>query len=295
MMSSVGGVATALECWSEWVDLCGAGRNQEVSSVPGLYRVRRKDDESGLVYIGQTGRSLRGRLGQLSGVYKAEMPYRDPHTAGPALWALRHRDGCDFEASVIEISATVPQRKALEATAVSLYRTASGKSPAANFGRMPSGYRMSTGNNARLTASGQRLRGGPDPHAPRVPGSAPVAGRLGTDPRSDRWMNWPWTSWVPLLQASTPPACVGIYRIGSKDDAKLTYIGQGRIAARLRAHQAKALKPDHRQGPHLSADPQVSWVPLPGTAMVHLLEHENDLIAAHVIATGQAPLAQFLG
>jgi hypothetical protein len=30
-------------------------------------------------------------------------------------------------------------------------------------------------------------------------------------------------------------------------------------------------------------------------AKVNLLEHENDLIASHVCATGKPPLAQFLG
>jgi hypothetical protein len=47
-----------------------------------------------------------------------------------------------------------------------LYRLEAGRSPTANFGRMPAGYRMSTGNNARLVASGRRVRGGLDPGAP---------------------------------------------------------------------------------------------------------------------------------
>jgi hypothetical protein len=39
----------------------------------------------------------------------------------------------------------------------------------------------------------------------------------------------------------------------------------------------------------------VSWVELPGMAKLNLLEHENNLIASHVSATGRAPRAQFLG
>ena len=111
-----------LQRWSAWEDLRGAGRNRRIPPGPGLYRIRRAGGEPGLDYIGQTGRSLRGRLGQLNGVYHAQMPYRDPHTAAPALWALRHRDGCDFEVAVIEVPGTAPQRKALEATAITLYR-----------------------------------------------------------------------------------------------------------------------------------------------------------------------------
>lgn len=137
----------ALRDWSAWRDLRGAGRNRRIPAGPGLYRIRRSGGEPGLDYIGQTGRSLRGRLGQLGGVYRAQMPYRDPHTAAPALWALRHQDGCDFEVAETEVPGTAPQRKALEATAITLYRIGSGRSPAASFGRMPAGYRISSGSN----------------------------------------------------------------------------------------------------------------------------------------------------
>ena len=43
-------------------------------------------------YIGQTGSgqmNLRKRIAMLKGIYLAEMPHRDPRTAGPGLWALR--------------------------------------------------------------------------------------------------------------------------------------------------------------------------------------------------------------
>jgi hypothetical protein len=263
--------------------------------VPGLYRLRRANDESVLTYVGQTGRSLRGRLGQLNGVYRAEMPYRDPHTAAPALWALRDADGCDFEASVFEAPGTAPERKALEATAITLYRMEFGRSPTANFGRMPPGYRISTGNNARLVNRGRRARGGPDPQAPITVDSVPVAGQLGTDPVSADWMNWAWTSWKPISEACQLAAGVGLYRVRSDGEAGLAYVGQGIVASRLQAHQAKALGHSHRQAPYFSGDMAASWVPLPGVAVRNILEHENDLIAAHVLATGQVPSAQFLG
>jgi hypothetical protein len=51
----------------------------------------------------------------------------------------------------------------------------------------------------------------------------------------------------------------------------------------------------HRQGPSFSGDLEASWIALPGLAPVSLLEHENDLIAAHVLTTGHPPAAQFLG
>ena len=284
-----------LRHWSAWQDLRGAGRDRRIPAGPGLYRIRRTGGEPGLDYIGQTGRSLRGRLGQLNGVYRAQMPYRDPHTAAPALWALRHRDGCDFEVAVIEVPGTAPERKALEATAITLFRIDSGRSPTASFGRMPAGYRISSGNNAQLVAAGRRYHGGPDPAAPAGPASAPVNGLPGADPASANWMNWTWSPWAPISRACGSAAGIGLYRVRSSHHAGLVYVGQGIIALRLRTHAAKALRAGHRQGPYFSGATEASWVALPGLALVNLLEHENDLLAAHVLTTGHAPAAQFLG
>jgi hypothetical protein len=75
----------------------------------------------------------------------------------------------------------------------------------------------------------------------------------------------------------------------------LIYVGQGNIAPRLRSHLAKARTRDHRQGQYFSGELEASWAEVPAAPTLHLLEHENDLIAAHVLAMGQAPIAQFLG
>jgi len=160
---------------------------------------------------------------------------------------------------------------------------------------MTAGYTMSTGNNAPLAASGQRARGGPDQQALVLPGSAPVRGQPGTDSQSPDWMNWPWTPWTPVPVASRTATGCGLYRIRDTKTATLIYVGQGNVAFRLRAHLAKARTPAHRQAASFSGDLQASWIELPGTAALHLFEHENDLIAAHVLATGHAPAAQFLG
>jgi hypothetical protein len=281
-----------LQDWSAWQDLRGAGRDRRIPAGPGLYRIRRSGGEPGLDYIGQTGWSLRGRLGQLNGVYHAQMPYRDPHTAAPALWALRHRDGCNLEVAVIQVPGTAPQRKALEATAITLYRIDSGRSPTASFGRMPTGYQISSGNNARLAAAGRRNRGGPDPAAPASPASAPVNGLPGADPASADWMNWTWSLWAPISRTRGSAAGTGLYRVRSSNHSGLVYVGQGNIAPRLRTHAAKALRVGHRQGLSFSGDLEASWITLPGLALASLLEHENDLIAAHGVVIRLVPVSR---
>jgi hypothetical protein len=145
--------------WPPWLPLWESWLGQRLPNVPGLYRIRRagRDD---LDYIGQTGAggmTLKKRIGMLRGVYAEVMPYRDPHTAGPALWALRHKTGCAFEVSVAEVVGNTPWRKGLEAVTISIYRQQHAASPTVNFGRMPSGYRMSSGHNTKLVMSASCL------------------------------------------------------------------------------------------------------------------------------------------
>src|SRR5262249_2210442 len=152
--------------------------------------------------IGQTGTgtmTLRKRLGMLGGIYRDEMPYRDPHTAGPALWALRHSTGEPFEVSVAIVTGSDPWRKGLEALAISLFRQEHGRSPMVNVGRMPCGYRASSSNNARLVRLGKRFRGGPcaEADSSHAPGIAPV-GPLAGDPQSPDWGGHPWSPWFPV-------------------------------------------------------------------------------------------------
>lgn len=110
--------------WSDWFPLIGSWRDPHVPDTAGLYRIRRLG-LAGLDYIGQTGSgrmTLRRRLAMLSGVYSPNMPYRAPHTAGPALWALRASSCCEFEVSVINLLGADTWRKGMEALALSLYR-----------------------------------------------------------------------------------------------------------------------------------------------------------------------------
>jgi len=65
--------------WSPWLSLHPDSEALDaLSTDPGLYRVRHEAYE-GLVYVGETGRSLRGRVRALArGVFDGEMPFSDP-------------------------------------------------------------------------------------------------------------------------------------------------------------------------------------------------------------------------
>jgi len=265
--------------------------------LPGLYRIRARDDAV-LGYIGQTGRSVLERLRALRGVYGTEMPYRDPHTAGPALWAWIKRDGVELEASVAPVAADAVERKALEAVAIALHRQEHGVSPRWSFGRMPAGYAMSSGNNARLVAAGTRHRGGETSdelaaHVAGVPPRGPLDGHV----ESTAWCGHQWSPWRPLTAANlaSVPNGEGLYRMRGAADG-LVYVGEGRVRARLAAHAHK-LNQQSEQGRVFRRHAPLEFSALldEGWLSHQRLELETDLIAAHALALGRPPAAQFIG
>jgi hypothetical protein len=291
----------SLLVWSTWQPLLGCWRGTKIPAQPGLYRIRRAGRQD-LDYLGQTGSgtmTLRKRLGMLKGIYGEQMPYRAPHTAGPALWALLHNSGIPFEVAVAVVEGTDAWRKGMEAVAISLYRQDQGRSPTVNFGRMPTGYRASSSNDSRLARMQKLFRGGPcaQTDASHSPGIAPLAPLLG-DPHAQDWCGHAWSAWRPVSDHGLPSlAGEGLYRLRSPGQACLLYIGQGKVADRLAAHVRKCQRAGHRQGDIFRAVERVecSWVLGPTWLTHQRLELENDLIAAHSLATGMVPLAQFLG
>lgn len=284
--------------WTPWQPLQNSWRDRDLPARPGLYRIRRVGFAE-LDYVGQTGRRLRERLGDLRKVYQDDMPYRAPHTVGPALWALLHQGGSTFEVSVAPVEGADPYRKAIEAAVIAYHRQQTGHSPTLNFGRMPAGYRMSSDNNQRLVDRGLRFRGGPYPQtdASHLPGSPP-AGPLEAS-WHDRWCGFAWSPWqdLALAPATVPRTAKGLYLLRGQQSGELLYVGQGLLLNRLMAHARKRQQAGHPQGEVFNREGGLtfSWVSLPGSHDHQLLELENDLIAAFVLGSQAAPRAQFLG
>jgi hypothetical protein len=164
--------------------------------------------------------------------FNTEMPYNDPHTAAAALWALRHATGCEFEASVASVEGSRKWRKGLESVAIACYRQEHGRSPTVQFGRMPVGYRPSTGGSARKGLAHLRPRGGPsDASHERHQLGLPPVGPLMGNPQGERWGGHAWTPWVPLgaVSARWGEGDSGLYRIRRSDRVLLLYIGEDRI------------------------------------------------------------------
>ena len=297
----VGHNTSGLE-WSQWIPLWESWRGSSSPALPGLYRIRRSGRDD-LEYLGQTGSgsmNLRKRLAMLRGLFADEMPYRDPHTAAPALWALRDQHGCHFEVSVAPVEGSTPWRKGLEALEISRYRQEQGRSPTLNFGRMPAGYRMSSSNNAGLVRDGKRFRGGAfsgidQSHLPGIPPIGPLDGNVW----GSGWCGHAWSDWMPGSKAllQTPQKARGLYRLRDPEGEGLLYIGQGEIRSRLVAHLRKAHLPGDPQGQIFRSAHtlECSWAVNTEWHPHQRLELENDLIAAHLLYLNAVPPAQFLG
>jgi hypothetical protein len=277
--------------WSNW-KLLSEPKAISAPSKPGLYRARDASSKT-ILYVGETGAKsgLGGRISQLRTCLRDEMPYADPHTAAPALWAYLADGGGPIEISFAIFEGNKQTRMSHEAVLISQLRDSVGESPLASFGRMPNGWLKSTGNNKRLTNSGKRHRGKRDDSQIR---NSSMTSSLDRDksPIDSNWGSLNWATWntQPPIEAFN-----GIYRIRQSSQSTLVYIGEGIVSDRLRAHVNKGLNPHHQQFEFFSPNLQFSWVSTPELTSTQRKELENDLIASHFLFTGLCPPAQFLG
>ncbi|GAA4978925.1 GIY-YIG nuclease family protein [Actinoplanes utahensis] len=272
--------------WTPWVSLNpDDGALSQFPTDEGIYRIRHRG-RAGLTYIGETGRSVRGRVRSLArGAYADEMPYRDPHTAAPCLWAIRQEDGPAFEVSISAppLAEDKQSRKAFEDALIALYRRDAGESPTANFGRIIPGYKQST-------YSRDSIRGGPlsdgetESNAELGVGPLPWTDRGDLDGPS--WMGLDWTTPCPLQDAGSDlPTTAGLYRIWKSGSAPpLEYIGQtANLRSRLYRHRR------NRDG-----ELEFSYTRLQEHDAQHKREEvETELIGAHWLETGESPTDQF--
>ena len=274
--------------WSEWTSLHPDNdRLTDITTDEGLYRVRHTE-RGGLTYIGETGRSLRGRVRSLSrGAYADEMPYRDPHTAAPTLWAIRDAHGDDFEVSYTapERAEDKQHRKGLEDALIALYRREEGESPTANFGRIIDGDRQSSFSYNDEPFHGGRLPGG-ETEANNEAGREPLPWANHEDVLASDWMGLDWSEPFRLrdrLDASPPDA--GVYRIWYEDEVPpLAYIGESsNLSRRFYDHENT-----------FGGDALVSFAEPSDIDAAHKRDEiETDLISAHYLALERSPKSQY--
>ena len=269
--------------WSSWLGL--HPDSEALSTIPtdpGLYRVRHNAYE-GLIYIGETGRSLRGRVRALiRGVFDEEMPYSDPHTASPSFWAVADKHGPGFEISVAAPSEAEDkqQRKAIEDALIALHRRETGTNLIGNFGRMPPGYEKS-----KQRSSGFRGQRSDDSERSFRAGVDPLSWENPDEITDLDWMGLSWSNPMGLGESARAlPGHGGVYRLWDPDAVPpLEYIGETvNLQNRIGRHRRK------RDGGLL-----LSYVSLPEHRKFQLSQVESELLGAHWLACKHAPRDQY--
>lgn len=264
--------------WSPWVEF----KSPSLSGIPrgpGLYRVRIVGQET-LAYIGQTGRDLRQRLTDLRrNALATSMPFNDPHTAAPSLWAWRDATGCNFECSAAQLDFDTRLRLSIECWLLWRHRVEHGASTLCNFGRFHPNYSKS--GNRRSGRIGSPL---PNGEINRAGLGTTAALQIVGQPRSTNWSGLQWSTWAPLLERQ-PAVGPGLYRVAAEGNG-LLYVGETiDVPSRLRCHSLR----DWRS----SAVSVSVWTSPTAIAKHELHEMENDLIAIHFEQTGASPVFQF--
>jgi hypothetical protein len=278
--------------WSPWIDLCGAQINPQSPKEMGVYRIR--DCRSGtILYVGETG-NIRRRFSDLQKTFSTEIPFADPHTATPALWAYLQEKDTSLDVSFVVVQGSRARRMSVESAYIAILRHHMGESPMANFGQMPDGWVKSSGNSAKLVELGKRFKGYQKHNAFRTPSISSILD-MSNSVLDSNWGNLEWSDWEEFPKALPPKSVVGIYRIRRPEAKMLSYIGQGRILARLKAHSLKHEINDHAQSQEFAPGFLTSWVSLEVIHARQLLELEDDLIASHYLAFNTCPTAQFIG
>lgn len=269
--------------WTPWIPL-GGRIYFRWPMDRGLYRIRiAGTDDRTILYIGQTGRSVRQRVATLFNVFSQGVP-RSSHHVAYSLWRIR-QFGVDFDYDVSMIALPAmdtARRMGLETLALARYREQRGCSTALNFGRMP------IRNRRKIEFCDRSGHYGVAPLRP-----------LGGDPLSKHWAGYSWSDWFRLTDDSVlPPASEqGLYRLrGYEGSPYLLYIGQGRLRSRLRCHFVEMSTRSSRRGASLATAwrLEASYAVIPAALPSQRLEMECDLIGSYIVATNRVPTLQYL-
>lgn len=270
--------------WSPWIPFdADIPTFKQLPAEPGLYRIRPQGEDF-LMYIGQTGRTVRQRLNELrQNVKKEEMPFNDPHTAAPSLWTWNDALGFQYECSAAPLVCSKPDRMAVECYLLWQYRIEFGSSTLCNFGRFHREYVKSRGRCSGIR--GERLPDGEqNPAGGRSCPPLQPTGRAG----EPGWMGIEWSELLPLVSSSLRdvPDSSGVYLLFDASAGDLIYIGESSTCKkRLKTHAWL-----HRERPGID----FSYHTLNGDIRPHnRKEIENDLIGCLYHEQGRPPEMQF--
>jgi hypothetical protein len=268
--------------WSPWVPFAADKEAwKQIPNEPGLCRIRPAGKDF-LMYIGETGRLLYRRMSELRQNLRRTdlMPWNDPDTSAPALWAWRDAEGFAYECSAAPLDASPACRRAMESFLLYRYRQEYGESPLCNFGRFHPRYRRSS--DRKENRRGGRLRADQQDNPAGGPSAFPL--RPAGLPGDEAWMGIPWSKRTILAKENIPavPAAPGLCILSDAATSVVVTIGQ---AMDCRARLEELEEKNRAKGEILFA------CHIPATPVLpHMLrEPENDLIGNYFEHFRRAP------
>jgi len=272
--------------WTPWVPFTADKEEfRLIPKDPGLYRIRPAGKDF-LVYIGETRRQLHWRLHELRHTLQRGelMPWNEPMTEAPSLWAWQKAEGYSYECSAAPLDASPGGRRGMQSYLLYQYRQEHGESTLCNFGRFHPRYRRST--NRKENQRGGKLEENHLDNPAGGPSIQPLP-VMGT-PGERYWMGIGWIGKLPLdgESVSTVSPGAGLYLLFERDTQELVYIGHSPdCAQRLRSHAMKLLD---------EKDMLFSYFIEKKPLLPHnLKEQENDLIGNYFDTYRKAPRYQF--
>jgi hypothetical protein len=238
-----------------------------------------------IFFIGSTGRNLKERIGDLyRNVMKdpTQMPFSDPHTAAPALWAWKDATGIDFECSALSL----PSQNNLDMLVhycLWQYRMEKGHSTLVNHGRFHPDYTKSGNSNTKRR--GYRLS---ERSSNPVDGPSLAPLRLESMPPDRDWMGLRWSEYDLLSDndfknIEQSPA---VYKVMDMDRGELLFVGSTpNLRNRLQ---------DLKQKTWNCPRPVVAFVlQSPDLTSYQLDDLEDDLLGGYYEQMKKAPRSQF--
>lgn len=213
--------------WSKWYSILPPDEQQIEYQGPAILKICHSK-LSGIHYVGHT-ENIQARAASMGYELDNEkMPYTNPVSAAPCLWAIQQELGDEFYISYYAIDDDQPAQ-VLEDAYLALYRMTTGQTPTANFGRMFPLYSKSTDSGRGIR--GEKLK--------EPPSSSPI-GVSGLQIQnidnvlSDYWLGFEWSDpkeyYPDRLRGLSPsfPSNSGIFRVWEKGSNSVEAVGTAR-------------------------------------------------------------------
>lgn len=261
--------------WSEWHSILPPDEQQIDYEGPAILRICHSK-LSGIHYVGHTENSIKKRVRSLGyELDNEQMPYTNPFSAAPCLWAIQQQLGDEFFISYYEIDENQPAQ-VLEDAYLALYRMTTGQAPTANFGRMFPLYSKSSSSAREIR--GERIE---DPPVTGPTGSRTLQITEIDNVVSDNWLGFDWQGpeeyYPERLRPLSPsfPSKGGIFRVWERGKGSLEAVGTAR---NLNSEIAAAV-------PDTETNWLVSYAIMESRSLSDDKEIESLLSGAHYLAT----------